>query len=102
MPIGAIVGLVLPMVSKVIGWVFDRFWKNGVSTAQGTVAGAAVIALLEGMGCNLSLAQESILGVIAATPGLLATDAKVTGKSLADAIKEAARPQTPEGSQTHT
>ena len=102
MPIGTILGLVLPMVSRAIGWVFDRFWKNGVSSAQGTVAGAAVIALLEGMGCHLELAQEAVLGLVAATPGILATDAKVTGRSLAEAIKEAARPQTPDGSQTHT
>jgi len=102
MSIATILGLVLPLVNNLLTWVMDRFWNNGTSTLQGTVAGVAVVSLLEGMGCNLSLAKESLLGIIAAIPGVLATDAKLTGKSLADAIKEAARPQTPDGSVTHT
>ena len=102
MSIGAILGLVLPLVSKILGWVFDRFWKNGVSTVQGTVAGAAVVALLEGMGCNLSLANEALVGLVAAVPGLLATDAKVTGKTLLDAVAEAKQPLTPDGSVSHS
>jgi len=102
MSILSIVSLFLPTVNNVIGWLLNRFAKNGVSTIQGTVAGAAVIGLLEGMGCNLSMAKEALLGVIAALPGVLATDAKVTGTTLAEAIKEAARPQTPDGSVTHT
>lgn len=102
MPIGAIVGALLPVINTVIGWGFNRFWRNGTSTLQGTVAGAAVVGLLEGMGCNLSLAREALLGIVAALPGILATDARVTGKSLAEAIREAALPATPEGSQTHS
>ena len=102
MPIGAIIGLVLPVINKVIGFLLDLFLTNWTTTLQGTAAGVAVVALLEGMGCNLSLAKESLLGIIAALPGVLATDAKVTGQSLAEAIREAALPHSPEGSQTHT
>ncbi len=102
MPIGAILGLVLPMLSKAVEWVFSRFWTHGVSTAQGTIAGAAVIALLEGMGCNLSLAKEAMVGLVAAVPGMLATDAKVTGKTLLDAVAEARRPLTPDGTVSHS
>ena len=102
MPIGAILGLVLPMLSKAVEWLFSRFWKHGVSTAQGTIAGAAVIAFLQGMHCDLSLAQQSLLGLVAAAPGILGTDAKVTGKTLLDAVAEAKRPLTPDGTVTHT
>lgn len=102
MSIATILGMVLPLVSKGVGWLFDRFFAHGISTIQGTVAGAAIIALLEGMGCNLSMSQESVLGLIGALPGWLATDGNKTGKSLVEAIKDAKRPDTAEGTPTHS
>lgn len=89
MPVAQILAIALPIAQKLIGWLIDRAMSNGVSTLQGTVAGGAVVAFLEATGCNLGMTQEALLGVIAALPGILATDGNKTGRTPAQLIKEA-------------
>lgn len=98
MPISLILSLVGPVLVNVLTAMFQRMWKQGVTSVQGTVAGAGVVGLLEASGCSLSGVQEGIIGLIAAAPGLLSTDAGKTAPSLWTAAIEkikAARASVP-------
>lgn len=82
MPLSLIFSLIGPVIVNILTTMFQRVWKQGVSSIQGTVAGAGVIGVLEASGCSLSGLQETAVGLIAALPGLLATDAGKTAPSL--------------------
>ncbi|UOF78538.1 hypothetical protein [Caudoviricetes sp.] len=105
MPIGTILGLVLPILSKAASWLIDRFWNHGVSTAVGTAGGAATIMLLESWGCRLDVMHESLLAAVPAAVGILSTDGNKTGASfveaLAKATRDARRPDVAEGTAPH-
>jgi hypothetical protein len=74
MPLSLIFSLIGPVIVSTLTSIVQRLWKHGVTTAQGTAAGAGVIGFLEASGCSLSGLQEGVLGLIAAAPGLIATD----------------------------
>lgn len=106
MSIATILTMVGPLIVKFLGGIVNRFWNSGVTTLQGTAAGAAVIGLLQSFGCDLSLAQQALLGSLAALPGFLASDANRTATSLIEAAKQAAlaakQPLTPDNSVSNT
>lgn len=85
----AFLTFILPIVSKLAASLVSRAIQHGVTTAQGTVAGAAVIGFLSSIGCDLTLAQQATVAAIAAAPGVLATDAKKTAPAMLEAAKEA-------------
>lgn len=93
MPISLILSLIGPILVSTATAIFQRLWKHGISTAQGTAAGAGVIAILEASGCSLTGLQEGAVALIAAAPGLISTDAGKTDTPIwqlaADKIKAA-------------
>ena len=109
MSLTAIATMFGPWVVKLLSGVLDRFWNHGISSVQGTAAGAAVIGLLQSFGCDLTLVQQGMLGSIAALPGFLATEPNRTATSLIEAAKQAAlaaaqakQPLTPNGTVSHS
>lgn len=98
MPISLILSLVGPVIVSFATQLFQRLWKHGISTAQGTAAGAGVIGLLQASGCDISGIEQGVIGLIAAAPGLLSTDSGKTDAPLwATAIEKikAARAAVP-------
>ena len=74
MPLSLIFSLIGPVIVSTLTSIVQRLWKHGISTAQGTAAGAGVIGLLQASGCDITGLDQGIIGLIAALPGFLATD----------------------------
>lgn len=93
MPISLILSLIGPILVSTATAIFQRLWKHGISTAQGTAAGAGAIALLNASGCDVSGLEQAGIGLIAALPGFLGTDSGKTDTPIwqlaADKIKTA-------------
>lgn len=80
-----------PVIVTFLQGIFDRIFKHGVSSIQGTAAGAGVIALAQQICPGISLSQQAIMGSIAALPGLIGTDAKQIAPSLVQAASQAVK-----------
>lgn len=94
MSILTILGMVMPLITKIIGVFFDRIWRNGYSTVAGTAAGAGVFAILEQSGCNMANFDKTLLAIIAALPGLLSSDAGKTVQTIPQAVTEVIQENT--------
>lgn len=91
MSVGSMISLFFPMVAGAIKKVIDRAWSNGVTTVQGTAAGAGVLGILQAAGCHLEAIPAAAIAVVSALPGVLATDANKTAPSLIQVATEAAK-----------
>ena len=90
MSLSFILSLVGPLAVDLIKAVFSRIMSHGVSTGQGVGFAALLLAFLNSIGCDLTAAQQGVVGGITALPGLLGTDAGTTAKSFLQVATETA------------
>lgn len=88
MPILSILGMVLPIVTKIAGVLINRFWTNGYSTLAGTAIGGAIFTELQKFGCDMSQFDKMMLALIPVIYGAVSVDAGKTTQSIPQAVKE--------------
>jgi hypothetical protein len=76
-----------PVLAKGISAALDKAINSWKSTAMSVPWAAAAVETMQLMGCDLGLAQGSVVAIAAALPGILATDADKIGPSIIGAMK---------------